>query len=93
MNMKTYHAEEAEKCYLRNGVRCVNCGKQANGLAHMIPQRKDELSRFGWWIIHSEFNMLPACEKCNALIQIKTGDYLEHACTVADSIRIREEET
>jgi len=70
MNQKSYFAEEARKAYEFWGNACKICGKPATQLAHCIPQRKEFLARYGYRIIHSRYNRLPACSlDCNAKIQ------------------------
>jgi len=70
MNSKSYFAEEAEAAYRFWGNMCRVCGKPATQLAHCIPQRKEFLARYGYRIIHSRYNRVPACSlECNAKLQ------------------------
>jgi hypothetical protein len=66
----TYKVQEEVVAYETWGSKCLVCGKPANQLAHILPQRKDLLARYGYRIIHSRYNRLPACSlKCNAALQ------------------------
>ena len=89
MTAKDYHAQEAMLCYELHGTACVVCGKQAEGLAHIIPQRARELDKWGWLIVHSAHNMRPTCHAHNADLQIRECYYTQHAVHVM--IKIQED--
>lgn len=72
MTKNDYFAREAEAAYELHGHKCLICGKQATQLAHRIPQRTSMLDRYGWRVIHSRHNRLPACSTCcNGQLQCK----------------------
>lgn len=78
MTSKDYFAREAIEAYRMHGERCMVCGKPATQLAHRIPQRTSLLDRYGWRIIHSRHNRLPACTTaCNAQLQCNATSEIE----------------
>ena len=67
MTQQQYKNEHGEKCYSMKGIHCIHCGKDANQLAHRIPQNKMNLKKYGYKIIHHWMNRDPVCSlECNS---------------------------
>lgn len=62
--------------YARDHGRCVSCGLSANRygtaqLAHVIPNRKHNIRKYGEAVIHHPMNLkLTCCLECNAAVSI-----------------------
>ena len=55
----------------RYGGRCCLCNERATQCAHVLPQDKVHLARYGAAVIHHPANMEPVCGlRHNALVQI-----------------------
>ena len=60
-----------EKVFIRDHWRCQVCGGGATQCAHILPQDKLHLARFGVEVIHHPENMRAVCGlRCNARVQI-----------------------
>ena len=70
--IKRYKNEQGEECYSRKGHHCVHCYQPATQLAHIIPQDKVMLKKYGYLIIHHWKNREPVCDlRCNAKSSIR----------------------
>jgi len=70
--IQRYKNEQGELCFLKKGWACVECGKPATQLAHIIPQDKPMMSKYGYLIIHHWKNRDPVCDlRCNAKSSIR----------------------
>lgn len=72
--MTKYHKNQAEKRYLVDGYVCQVCGRKLNnmgdGLAHRMANSKMNLRMYGEKRINHNFNLVPACMKCNSKVLI-----------------------
>jgi len=64
-----------ERIFNRDHWTCKHCGKPLRAgvpqLAHLIPQRKNNLKKWGKKIIHHPDNFLSACSlECNNALQV-----------------------
>lgn len=68
--MTEYHKTQASIRYFIDGKNCLICGKALRGLgdgmAHVIPQKKYLLKKYGAKIIHHNMNLRPSCMRCNS---------------------------
>ncbi|MCF7949880.1 MAG: HNH endonuclease [Spirochaetia bacterium] len=73
---KTFEISETkEEVFNRDGWTCQVCGRNVNQstgqLAHLIPQSKAMLNKYGKQIIHHPDNMLTTCSlRCNNAVQL-----------------------
>ena len=71
--------------YSRDHGRCVACGLSANRygtaqLAHVIPNRKHNIRKYGEAVIHHPMNLkLTCCLECNAAVSLSNAPLAEAA--------------
>lgn len=71
--------------YARDHGRCVSCGLSANRygtaqLAHVIPNRKHNIRKYGEAVIHHPMNLkLTCCLECNAAMSLSNAPIAEAA--------------
>ena len=86
--IQRYKNEQGELCFEKKGRACVECGKPATQLAHIVPQDKVMLSKYGYLIIHHWTNREPTCNlTCNAKSNIRN-----HPLAIEQKIKEIEEE-
>jgi 5-methylcytosine-specific restriction endonuclease McrA len=79
---KTYQiAELKDYIYKRDGGICQHCGRQVpypGQLAHLIPQTKSKIKRYGTHVIHHPGNLKLACSlRCNNALQVSNDPIAE----------------
>lgn len=67
--------ETKEKVFERDGWHCQICGEPVDistaQMAHLIPQTKGNIQRYGEDVIHDADNLLTTCSlQCNAAAQV-----------------------
>lgn len=87
--------ELKEKKYIEQDGRCAACGElfmfgEAQELAHIVPQRKWIIKKYGEQYIHHNLNLkLTHSGNCNAAVQMspnKTELVNQHIKTIQDAI-------
>ena len=87
-SIQKYKNEQGELCFRKKGWACVECGKPATQLAHIIPQDKVMLKKYGYLNIHHWMNREPTCNlACNAKSSIRN-----HPLAIERKIKEIEEE-
>ena len=70
--IQRYKNDQAELCYEKKGMACVYCDNLATQLAHIIPQDKVMLKKYGYRVIHHWLNRDPVCGlACNSKSSIR----------------------
>lgn len=87
--------ETKEYVFQRDGYACQVCGTPVGmnsaQLAHMIPQNKRNLQKYGEQIIHHPENLLTTCSlRCNNAVQVNSP--LEQEAIARDIYQIIEVE-
>lgn len=63
--------ETQVKVFVRDDWKCVVCGRPGNQCAHILPQDKLHIAKYGTEIIHHPENLLTTCSlKCNSKVEI-----------------------
>lgn len=71
-SVQRYKNDQAELCYEKKGMACLHCGKPANQLAHILPQDKVMLRKYGYRVVHHWLNRDPVCSlRCNGKSSIR----------------------
>lgn len=86
--------EQRERIYRRDGGQCVNCGAALDitnyHRAHIIPQRKHWIRKYGGKIIHHDANMQATCPNdiCNNAVSLGNNLHLieQHAEMIREKI-------
>lgn len=69
-------------CYAREGGYCATCGKPLDRmqfhLAHVIPQRKHWMRRYGKHVVHHPDNLRATCptDSCNGAVSLGNNQHL-----------------
>jgi ferredoxin len=71
-----------ERVFSRDRWECVHCGKRVTShsaqLAHLIPQRKHLIRRYGKEIIYHKKNLVTVCGlRCNNAVQVNAPELQE----------------
>jgi len=78
--MSLYKEEQYQISYAKHNWSCQVCGNPANQIAHLIPQRKWLIEKYGERVINHNDNLLPACSlKCNDKLQLSQWQWEKKA--------------
>ena len=88
-----YKNQMGHQCFSRKGWHCIYCGEVATQLAHIIPQDKVMLKRYGYKVIHHWSNRDPVCDlTCNAKSSIRNHPIQIEEKVAETEEHIRDEE-
>jgi hypothetical protein len=93
---KSYKIQETRlRIFNRDNWKCTQCGLRLSHeravaqLAHVLPQKKMYIKKYGNDIIHHDLNMLSVCGlKCNSKVDINGKDALieKHVQKIREAI-------
>lgn len=81
--MKFEEQEKRLQIFRRAGWKCECCGQRLSRdgmhpqLAHIIPQKKRNIKKYGKQVIHHQLNLKAVCSgRCNSAVDINGKDML-----------------